>query len=122
VYCTQFVFDFIVTLTLPYLLDAGEANLQSKVGFIYGSCGAVGLVWAFFYLPDMTGRSLEELEEMWAEKVPARAFRSKLTKFTHWVAGFLLTRTEWKSSSDLSSADDTGKVTQYPKTDMVESC
>ncbi|KAJ5128872.1 hypothetical protein N7526_007038 [Penicillium atrosanguineum] len=104
VYCTQFVFDFIITLNLPYLLNAGEANLQSKVGFIYGSCGAVGLVWAFFYLPDMTGRSLEELEEMWSQKVPAREFR------------------EWKSSSDESGVDETRKVTEYPKADTVESC
>lgn len=77
VYCTQFVFDFVVTLTLPYLLDSDKANLQSKVGFIYGSCGVIGLTWAYFCLPDMAGRSLEELEEMWAERVPARAFRSK---------------------------------------------
>lgn len=76
VYCTQFVFDFIVTLTLPYLLNADYANLQSKVGFIYGSCGILGLTWAYFCLPDMAGRSLEELEQMWTERVPARAFRS----------------------------------------------
>lgn len=76
VYCTQFVFDFVVTLTLPYLLNADYANLQSKVGFIYGSCGIIGLTWAYFCLPDMAGRSLEELEQMWTERVPAREFRS----------------------------------------------
>ncbi|KAJ5748754.1 uncharacterized protein N7511_010450 [Penicillium nucicola] len=75
VYCVQFVCDFVVSFTLPYLLDAGYANLQSKVGFIYGGLGFLGLVWAYFYLPDMAGRSLEELEIMWAEKIPARQFR-----------------------------------------------
>lgn len=88
VYCTQFVFDFIVTLTLPYLLNTDYANLHSKVGFIYGSCGILALTWAYFCLPDMAGRSLEELEEMWAEGVPARAFRSKFLILLYFV--FLL--------------------------------
>ncbi|KAJ5100480.1 general substrate transporter [Penicillium angulare] len=99
VYSTQFIFDFIVTLTLPYLLDAGKANLQSKVGFIYGGCGVLGLLWAYFCLPDMAGRSLEELEEMWAENVPARAFR------------------KWKSSGR-AMVDDVQKVTVSPKQDL----
>ncbi|KAJ5327232.1 hypothetical protein MYU51_017695 [Penicillium brevicompactum] len=75
VYLTQFVCDFVVSYTLPYLLGTGYANLHSKVGFIYGGFGIIGLVWAFFCLPDMSGRSLEELEIMWTEKVPARRFR-----------------------------------------------
>lgn len=79
VYLTQFVCDFVVSYTLPYLLGTGYANLHSKVGFIYGGFGIIGLVWAFFCLPDMSGRSLEELEIMWTEKVPARQFRSMST-------------------------------------------
>ncbi|CAG8033353.1 unnamed protein product [Penicillium salamii] len=76
VYWTQFICDFVVSYTLPYLLKAGYANLQSKVGFIYGGFGITGIIWAYFCLPDMSGRSLEELEVMWTEKVPARQFRS----------------------------------------------
>ncbi|KAJ5294220.1 hypothetical protein N7508_009041 [Penicillium antarcticum] len=72
VYWVQFICDFVMTFTLPFLLEAGYANLQSKVGFIYGGFGLLGLIWAYFCLPDMTGRSLEELEIMWAEKVPAQ--------------------------------------------------
>ncbi|KAJ5980362.1 hypothetical protein N7481_007660 [Penicillium waksmanii] len=99
VYCTQFVFDFIVTLTLPYLLNADYANLQSKVGFIYGSCGILGLTWAYFCLPDMAGRSLEELEQMWTENVPARAFR------------------KWKSPAETGADDDMAKIAISPKQD-----
>jgi hypothetical protein len=36
VYWLQFVCDFVVSFTLPYLLEAGYANLQSKGRFIYG--------------------------------------------------------------------------------------
>ncbi|CAI7564592.1 unnamed protein product [Penicillium pancosmium] len=99
VYCTQFVFDFVVTLTLPYLLNADYANLQSKVGFIYGSCGIIGLTWAYFCLPDMAGRSLEELEQMWTERVPAREFR------------------KWKSTMETGADDDMAKMAISSKQD-----
>lgn len=77
VYITHIVCDFAVTFSLPYLMDARYANLQSKVGFIYGSAAIVGVVWAYFFLPEMRYRSLEELEDMWHAKVPARKFRCK---------------------------------------------
>ncbi|CAK7242827.1 MAG: hypothetical protein STHCBS139747_004329 [Sporothrix thermara] len=67
----QNVSNFLVSFTLPYLLNAGYANLGSKVGFIYGSIGLAGVVWGFFFLPELKGRSLEEIDEMFAEKVPA---------------------------------------------------
>jgi SP family sugar:H+ symporter-like MFS transporter len=79
VYWVQLICGFVVSFTLPYLLEAGYANLQSKGRFIYGGFGLLGLIWAYFYLPDMAGRSLEELEIMRAEKIPARQFRSMFT-------------------------------------------
>jgi hypothetical protein len=67
----------VVSFTLPYLLET--ANLESKVGFIYGSICFVGLAWGYFFLPELRGRSLEELEEMFAAKVPLRKFRDYQT-------------------------------------------
>ncbi|GKZ46649.1 hypothetical protein AbraIFM66951_009787 [Aspergillus brasiliensis] len=70
----RIVCDFAVSYSLPYLLKAPYANLQSKVGFIYGSLAAVGVACGYFFLPELTGRSLEELEEMWQRRIPARKF------------------------------------------------
>lgn len=69
----------MVTFTLPYLLKDKYAGLGSRVGFIYGSIAFLGVVWAYFYLPETAGRSLEELEELWRAKVPPRKFRCKST-------------------------------------------
>ncbi|KAI9727385.1 MAG: hypothetical protein M1834_008456 [Cirrosporium novae-zelandiae] len=68
--------DFVVTYTLPYLLNAPYANLQSKVGFIYGSVGALGIVWGIFYLPELKNRSLEEVDELFEQHLPAWKFKS----------------------------------------------
>ncbi|KAK5165444.1 uncharacterized protein LTR77_008973 [Saxophila tyrrhenica] len=44
---------FVVSFTLPYLLDKPGANPQSKVGFIYGGVCFVALIWGYFYLPEL---------------------------------------------------------------------
>jgi hypothetical protein len=73
---TQNFFDFVTSFTLPYLLNAPYAHLQSKVGFIYGSFCIAGVVWAYFCMPELKGRSLEEVLEIFEQKVPARHMRS----------------------------------------------
>lgn len=67
--------EFVSTFTIPYLMKEPYANLQSRVGLIYGSVTAVGVVWIFMCVPDLRGRSLEEVEEMFRERVPARKTR-----------------------------------------------
>ncbi|KAL2678460.1 hypothetical protein Neosp_009206 [[Neocosmospora] mangrovei] len=74
------VCNFLTTFTLPYLLQALYANLGPRVGFVYGSINVVIIILVFFYMPEMTNRSLEEIDEMIEAKVPA--WRSR----------------EWKSS------------------------
>lgn len=71
------VCDFAVSYSLPYLLNAPYANLQSKVGFIYGGLSAVGVILGYFFLPELKGHSLEELEEMWRRRIPTRNFASE---------------------------------------------
>ncbi|KAM9882665.1 hypothetical protein VD0002_g2037 [Verticillium dahliae] len=68
--------NFLTTFTLPYLLEAPYANLGPKVGFVYGSICVVIVFLLFFFIPEMTKRSLEEIDEMMDAKVPARRTRS----------------------------------------------
>lgn len=69
------VCNFVATFTLPYLLQAPYANLGAKVGFIYAATSIGFLIWAFLCYHDLTGRSLEEVDEMFEAGVPA--WRSK---------------------------------------------
>ncbi|OAA65191.1 General substrate transporter [Niveomyces insectorum RCEF 264] len=75
-YFSSFLCEFGVSFSLPYLLYAPYANLESKVGFIYGSIAFAGVVWGYFYLPDTSKRSLEELEELWQSGIAAYKFSS----------------------------------------------
>lgn len=67
---------FVVSFTIPYLLNAPYANLGAKVGFIYGSICVVSVICAFLFVPEMKGRSLEEIDQLFAGKVPAWRSRS----------------------------------------------
>jgi SP family sugar:H+ symporter-like MFS transporter len=73
---------------VPYLLNAPYANLGPKVGFIYGSFTALSVVVTYFMIPEMKGRSLEEVGELFASGVSLRAFdRVGRTNVTDEFAG-----------------------------------
>ncbi|OZJ02724.1 hypothetical protein BZG36_05103, partial [Bifiguratus adelaidae] len=65
------IITFLVTFTLPYLLNAHYANLGAKVGYIYGAFSILTFFFALFYVPEMKNRSLEEIDEMFAAKISA---------------------------------------------------
>ncbi|CAK7235888.1 hypothetical protein SCUCBS95973_009420 [Sporothrix curviconia] len=103
----QNVSNFLVSFTLPYLLDAGYADLESKVGFIYGSIGLAGIVWGYFYFPELKGRSLEEIDEMFAERVPARKTRKWISSNPDSIGVRIskMENSEFPTTSKLQEAD-----------------
>jgi hypothetical protein len=66
----------VFSFSTPYLLNAPYANLHSKVGFIFGSMAVLSLAFAYFCVPEMKGRSLEEINQMFQDGVPIRKFGS----------------------------------------------
>lgn len=61
---------------MPYLMNKGYGGLGGKVGFVYGSfCFAMNVV-AFFCIPELKGRSLEEIDALFESNVPLRQFRN----------------------------------------------
>ncbi|KAJ8079086.1 hypothetical protein AAF712_006464 [Marasmius tenuissimus] len=73
---------FAVSFTLPYLLNPPYANLQARVGYIYGSIAAVAMFYALFFVPETKGRSLEELDELFEHKPALPAWKFKGTTTT----------------------------------------
>ncbi len=67
---------FLVSFTAPYLIGADYANLGGKVGFIYGGLSVVFTALTWFYVPEMKGRSLEDIDSLFEKKVPTRDFRT----------------------------------------------
>ncbi|KAF4537060.1 Sugar transporter [Lasiodiplodia theobromae] len=65
---------FVISFTVPYLVNADYAGLGAKVGFLYGSTTVVVTVLCWLFVPEMKGRSLEELDALFEKETPTRAF------------------------------------------------
>lgn len=62
-----------VTFTLPYLYDpVGGAGLGLKIGYIYSGGCILSALFIWLYIGETRGRTLEEINEMFAKRVPAR--------------------------------------------------
>lgn len=60
--------------------DAGYGNLQGEVGFVYGGFSFISLLFVIFYLPELKGRSLEELDELFQRKISVWKFGKTVTE------------------------------------------
>lgn len=69
-------FQFVVNFTIPYLLYAPYADLNSKVGFIFGAFSFLAIIFTFFCIPECKGKSLEEIDVLFHQGVPLRKFGS----------------------------------------------
>lgn len=66
---------WLTTFTAPYFINPAAMNWGPRYGYIwFPSCVIAGL-WVFFFLPETKGRTLEEIDEMFEAKIPARKFR-----------------------------------------------
>ena len=67
--------QFAVSFSIPYLLDKKYAGLQSRVGFIFGSTAFLAILFSLFCIPECSGKTLEEIDQLFVERVPIRKFK-----------------------------------------------
>ncbi|PWW78104.1 general substrate transporter [Tuber magnatum] len=97
---------FVVSFTLPYLLNPPYAALGARVGFVYGSISAISVVVAWLLIPEMKGRSLEEVDEMFEKNIAVRQFRDyQSSGIGRVIAGEDNTGTEVSGKSSVSGAN-----------------
>jgi hypothetical protein len=62
-------------IILPYLLSADSgAKLGVKTAFIFFGLGLVCSVLIWFTIPDYTGRTFAQIDELFYRRIPARQF------------------------------------------------
>lgn len=71
-----FILGWIAAFTAPYFINPDDLNWGPKYGYIWFASNMVAVLWIFFFLPETKDRTLEELDEMFAARVPARKFVS----------------------------------------------
>lgn len=72
----SFIFAWLGAFTTPYFINPAELNLGPKYCYVWFAGGFLATVFLWFTLPDVNGRTLEEIDEMFRNKVPTRQFKT----------------------------------------------
>ncbi|KAL9114337.1 MAG: hypothetical protein Q9227_001759 [Pyrenula ochraceoflavens] len=67
---SNWLWNCIIAVITPYLVDTDKANLNAKVFFIWGSTCAVCFVYSYFLVYETKGLSLEQVDKMMEESTP----------------------------------------------------
>ena len=69
-----YIAQIISNAVNPFMLNPTAGDWKGKTGFFWGGCAFVFFIWTFFRLPEMKGRTYEELDILFANKVKTRDF------------------------------------------------
>ncbi|KAJ2995963.1 hypothetical protein NUW58_g1127 [Xylaria curta] len=72
----NYLLVFVGTLTAPYFINPAGLGWGPKYGYIWFVSNFVVVVFAYLYLPETRDRTLEEIHEMFENKVPAHKFKT----------------------------------------------
>ncbi|KAK3323142.1 general substrate transporter [Cercophora scortea] len=72
----SFAFAWLCSFTTPYYINPTELNWGPKYGFLWFGAGLVVTLFVYFMLPEVRGRTLEEIDEMFRNKVPMKDFKT----------------------------------------------
>jgi MFS transporter, SP family, general alpha glucoside:H+ symporter len=71
---SYYIVQIIANVLQAYFMNPTEWGLRGKTGYFWTATAACTFAWAYFRLPETKGRSYEELDIMFANKVSARQF------------------------------------------------
>ncbi|KAJ5578459.1 uncharacterized protein N7459_007423 [Penicillium hispanicum] len=69
------LFNMAFSIAIPYLINANEANLGPKTGFVFFAPFVLFAVIAFFTIPETKKLSFQELNYKFETRMPARKFQ-----------------------------------------------
>jgi len=72
---SNWLWNFAIGYITPYMVDANEGNLGAKVFFVWGSTCTMCLLFAYFFVPETKGLSLEQVDKMMEECTPRQSSR-----------------------------------------------
>lgn len=73
---TQAIFGIVMNVAIPYMVNPNEADLKGKVGFVFGGLSLIATIGSYFYVPELKGRTFDEINRMFIAKVPPRKMGS----------------------------------------------
>jgi sugar porter (SP) family MFS transporter len=67
---SNWLWNTIIAVITPYMVNTDEGNLRSSVFFIWGGLCTAAFVYAYFLVPETKGLTLEQVDKMLEESTP----------------------------------------------------
>ncbi|KAG9258011.1 MFS transporter [Emericellopsis atlantica] len=99
-----YIAQLIANVIQPYFMNPTELNWKRFTGFFWMGTASLTLLWAFFRLAETKGRTFEELDVMFGDRVPTRKFGSYVVDAYHDVT------IQEQKAVDVQAMHDTDKV------------
>lgn len=74
---SNWLWNCIIAVITPYIVDEDRGNLAVKVFFVWGSALVLCFMFAFFVVPETKGLSLEQVDKMLEESTPMTSSKWK---------------------------------------------
>ncbi|CAL5870458.1 uncharacterized protein PFLUO_LOCUS4695 [Penicillium psychrofluorescens] len=71
-----YLLAWLTNFCTPYFINPEHLDWGAQYGYIWAASNFLCVLFFYFLMPEMKGRSLEELDEIFAAEVPARKFQS----------------------------------------------
>lgn len=69
-----YILAWLCSFCSPYFINPDDLGLGAQYGYIWAGSNFACILFFYFCMPEMKGRSLEQLDEIFAAKAPARSF------------------------------------------------
>ncbi|PLB49317.1 putative MFS monosaccharide transporter [Aspergillus steynii IBT 23096] len=74
---SNWLWNCIIAVITPYMVDKDRGDLKAKVFFIWGSLCACAFVYTYFLIPETKGLTLEQVDKMMEETTPRTSAKWK---------------------------------------------
>jgi len=74
---SNWLWNTIIAVITPYMVNPDQGNLRSSVFFIWGGLCTCAFVYAYFLIPETKGLSLEQVDRMLEETTPRTSSKWK---------------------------------------------
>ncbi|KAI1395107.1 general substrate transporter [Hypoxylon fuscum] len=72
----NFLGNWLGVFTAPYFINPASLGWSAKYGYIWFGSNVIVFLFTWAYIPETRDRTLEEINEIFEAKVPARKFKS----------------------------------------------
>jgi hypothetical protein len=72
----NFVGNWLGTFTAPYFINPAKLGWSAKYGYIWFGTNALLVIFTICFIPETRDRTLEEVHEMFENKVPTHKFKT----------------------------------------------